>query len=483
MAAIAVATMPATPTAADAAAVGAMTTACKLSTTLPTSTKIETYVFFDCEATELTGARITEVSFVAVHCDEFRRYSQKLTKLVKSGKLADKNIHHNYPRVMNKLTLAVNPMRQISLFVEDLTGLNNESLEYQPKFSEGPAITISRFLDGLKKPCCLVAHNGNGFDFPLLRKEMSSSSLEVLPTDLLSCDSLAFFRDFYSKTRLAKAADNPQDSISLEITNGALLRTPKKSSQVLNCSPYLNTPDKSPADDSSSPPCKLLAMERSSPLGEQTTLLASPTTRVASTSTPMPTPPTNEKCRRSIASWIKELEGVSRLGGDITDNSECGGICTPIESNRMEEWRNYFSNNGGSSSSKRKLLDDFQPKNNDNPTNICCKTIDNATETVANPLLKPPACKTIDNASESVASPLLKLLKPPKRYKLSELHRHVFGVDPLESHGAEIDSLVLLRTVAMFDSAFIQWSQEHAVKYSLNATSQKSTASKHQLKT
>jgi three prime repair exonuclease-1 len=45
-----------------------------------------------------------------------------------------------------------------------------------------------------RKPICLVAHNGNRFDFPILRREIESTC-SSLPEDVLCIDSLAAFRD------------------------------------------------------------------------------------------------------------------------------------------------------------------------------------------------------------------------------------------------------------------------------------------------
>lgn len=44
-----------------------------------------------------------------------------------------------------------------------------------------------------QKPLCLVAHNGNRFDFPLLRKELFKAN-GALPEDILCVDSLEAFR-------------------------------------------------------------------------------------------------------------------------------------------------------------------------------------------------------------------------------------------------------------------------------------------------
>jgi len=75
----------------------------------------ETFVFLDLESTGLSGIgekpRITEVSLVAVH----------RTMLGSS---------HDLPRVMDKLTVCVYPMRPVTPMATDLTGKSNTLIVY-----------------------------------------------------------------------------------------------------------------------------------------------------------------------------------------------------------------------------------------------------------------------------------------------------------------------------------------------------------------
>ena len=45
-------------------------------------------------------------------------------------------------------------------------------LENEKPFDENKATLIRGFLEDCKPPICLVAHNGNNFDFPLLKEEL-----------------------------------------------------------------------------------------------------------------------------------------------------------------------------------------------------------------------------------------------------------------------------------------------------------------------
>lgn len=49
-----------------------------------------------------------------------------------------------------------------------------------------------------EKPICLVAHNGNRFDYPILRTEIHKTG-ESLPDDILCIDSLEAFKDLHNK--------------------------------------------------------------------------------------------------------------------------------------------------------------------------------------------------------------------------------------------------------------------------------------------
>ena len=53
-----------------------------------------------------------------------------------------------------------------------MTGLTNELLEHQPRFSSKTVQLIATFLTNLTQPCCLIAHNGFKYDFPLLKAEI-----------------------------------------------------------------------------------------------------------------------------------------------------------------------------------------------------------------------------------------------------------------------------------------------------------------------
>jgi len=77
------------------------------------------------------------------------------------------------PRVMNKLTLCFNPDKMILPEATSYSaGLTNSMLEDQAKFDSDTVSLLNAWLKRLPAPVCLVAHNGDKFDFDLLRKEI-----------------------------------------------------------------------------------------------------------------------------------------------------------------------------------------------------------------------------------------------------------------------------------------------------------------------
>lgn len=139
---------------------------------------IKTYVFFDIETTglpyqEKNHTKITELTFVAVSRNDLENGDgQPLPPT-------------------NKLSLLFNPQRHISEKVCNLTGLSNNYLKNQAIFKDKIKI-INSFLE-LPKPVCLIAHNGNRFDYKILLSEYLDAQ-ETLPSDLLCVDSLSGFR-------------------------------------------------------------------------------------------------------------------------------------------------------------------------------------------------------------------------------------------------------------------------------------------------
>jgi three prime repair exonuclease 1 len=139
----------------------------------------KTFAFFDLETTgipelEFFKTKITEISIVACSVEHF--------------------LNENDPRVLHKLTLCFNPFKRIDIKSSDITGLTNELLEFENKFDENAMNLLEKFISQLQQPVCLIAHNGEKFDFPLLQKQFEILKKHI-PETLKCCDSLKVLKE------------------------------------------------------------------------------------------------------------------------------------------------------------------------------------------------------------------------------------------------------------------------------------------------
>lgn len=147
--------------------------------------KIQNFVFFDLETTglphqEKNRTKITELCFVVV--------SRKDIEITSYGKTPP----------VQKLSLLFNPERNVQPDARRLTGLSQKFLKNCSRFSE-KVDTIVSFLEGFEKPVCLIAHNGNRFDYKILMAEFVNCGKKI-PNDLLCVDSLTGFRKFLKES-------------------------------------------------------------------------------------------------------------------------------------------------------------------------------------------------------------------------------------------------------------------------------------------
>lgn len=167
--------------------------------------QIKTFAFIDLETTGLpcydnNTTKITELTVITVQ-----------TKHLLLGII---------PRVQNKLSLCFNPRKLISFESEKLTGLSNIALEHSAPFSANTVRLLVNFLEHNPKPICLVAHNGNQFDYPILRTEIEKTGCQ-LPEDILCIDSLNAFRSLHAQEQAEKqVAEVASNSIPLEFQDG-----------------------------------------------------------------------------------------------------------------------------------------------------------------------------------------------------------------------------------------------------------------------
>ena len=168
---------------------------------------LKTFVYFDLEATGLRSSgrpRITEISLIAVNVDDTLKLKSRIEALQMCRKSDETVLYVErlQPRIENKLTLCVYPMATIVPSVTDITGLDNYMLDGHSRFNENTANIINNFLSHLPSPVCLVAHNGEGYDFPLLKAEMERVKTP-LNSSILCVDSYIGIKKIYEARQKA----------------------------------------------------------------------------------------------------------------------------------------------------------------------------------------------------------------------------------------------------------------------------------------
>ena len=160
--------------------------------------ELKTLVYCDLEATGLKSSgrpRISELSLVAVKIEDVLKLNSQLKIQLQKGSHKNENV---LPRVMNKLTVCVYPMSIIRPEVAEITGLDNYNLSGQSTFDKSTGELINYFLARLPGPLCLVAHNGDLYDFPLLKAELEKAKT-TLVSKTLCADSLVVIREIFQR--------------------------------------------------------------------------------------------------------------------------------------------------------------------------------------------------------------------------------------------------------------------------------------------
>ncbi|XP_053153774.1 three prime repair exonuclease 2-like [Hemicordylus capensis] len=141
----------------------------------PPPRPIETFVFMDLEATGLPPSRpkIAEMCLFSVnrHALENPQYSNSFPKPTPL-----------FPHLVDKLCIYINPDKPFTPTASSITGLNNEVFANNKKQSFNLHVfhMITAFFSRQHPPICLVAHNGYGYDFPLLKAELSALGISAL---------------------------------------------------------------------------------------------------------------------------------------------------------------------------------------------------------------------------------------------------------------------------------------------------------------
>ncbi|XP_055485535.1 three-prime repair exonuclease 1 [Psammomys obesus] len=169
---------------------------------------MQTIIFLDLEATglPLSQPKITELCLLAVH-----RYALENTSVSRGQPPPIPKP----PRVVDKLSLCIAPGKACSPGASEITGLSTAELEEYGRqcFDDNLASLLRAFLQRQPQPCCLVAHNGDRYDFPLLQAELAGLST-TSPLDGTFCvDSIAALKALEQDS--SPSGHGPRKSYSL----------------------------------------------------------------------------------------------------------------------------------------------------------------------------------------------------------------------------------------------------------------------------
>lgn len=147
---------------------------------------MQTLIFLDLEATGLPFAqpKITELCLLAVH--------RCALESPPSPQGPPPTVPPT-PRVVDKLSLCVAPGKACSPAASEITGLSTAVLAAHGRqhFDADLVKLLRAFLQRQPQPWCLVAHNGDRYDFPLLQAELAMLGLSRALDDAFCVDSIA----------------------------------------------------------------------------------------------------------------------------------------------------------------------------------------------------------------------------------------------------------------------------------------------------
>ena len=158
----------------------------KLSkTTMIGDSQFSTFIFLDLETTGLRKpVEITELSLIAV----------ERAHIINSSKTK------RIPRLLDKLTTCVRPTKEIESQASMVTCISNEDLERKKEFDIELGGTVKSFIMRQQQPACLVAHNGDNFDFKILVSHLDAVGI-TLPETVYATDSLKAFRKQHKEAK------------------------------------------------------------------------------------------------------------------------------------------------------------------------------------------------------------------------------------------------------------------------------------------
>ena len=430
----------------------------------------KTYVFFDIEATGLKSTtykpRITEMSFVAINHNDFL----SLGDVIHNSRGLFETVE---PRVLNKLTVCINPMKMIMPNVTDLTGLDNYNLEHYKPFSTETVQLINQFLKVQPQPVCLVAHNGFAYDYPLLQSEIqkiligdqSDSSVVQMLNDIKCLDSLKALREICKNTSIS---DGNQEDPSMQCTS------------FLDC---LKSLDEAGNFDQNEAHSHVETLEEtqcpsvtSTPLKNVDSALAA-SKRANSYYLPI----TPDKTHDKLPSYHNDHVSPSSSETPITPTGEQKLLNLPkVESNFDNEIILTTKASPSSNQQIKELINHYSTDEFNNETFITPDKPDKINSSCQPP--PPPRHSgagkkrfvTHTNLSEVVkakkkldfSATELSQDGIPTSFSLPKLYYHWFKKEPDRKHGAEYDCITLMRVCAYKGKEFVKYANENDTAFS-----------------
>uniref|UniRef100_UPI00358F45C8 three prime repair exonuclease 2-like isoform X2 n=1 Tax=Myxine glutinosa TaxID=7769 RepID=UPI00358F45C8 len=169
---------------------------CKSQEAVPDTDPVpnQTYVFIDVETTgvKIDRPRITELCLIAVN-----RFGLQNVHLGPPSHKNSKQLPLP-PRVLDKMTICIDPQKVVRDDAYRLTGLSNERLAENRRkgFDQHVIDMILAFLARQPTPVCLFAHNGFAFDYPMLKVEFFRLNTN-LPPNIRCADTLVAAREIF----------------------------------------------------------------------------------------------------------------------------------------------------------------------------------------------------------------------------------------------------------------------------------------------
>ncbi|XP_063966581.1 uncharacterized protein LOC129277377 [Lytechinus pictus] len=423
-----------------------------------TGLTIKSFVFLDFETSHLFPThrpKIIELSLIAINraglLDQDVNTSLYLAKNHENSTFDLSKV--SLPRIVDKLTLCLDPGKNTSPHSARLTKMGKRKLDINKKlpFDEGVVTMLNIFLSRQDAPVCLVAHNGMRFDFPILRSELSGLTTGDPPAELYCLDTLKGFRAGFGATetkgvkKKREWMKDKQNSVKISgIANVTQDRTYFNSSGIT----FAQSQDRRSGD----------FYHRTNQNGVDRSLLHNMTLH---------------KSHDAKMSLSSSSEAMSHRPS--TSDSSGYKILhdSPKSSPRCYSATEYLFNSISQSSAAASLT----------KPNPSCQTIAQSAEKAPAPPLRYSASANVEKkqtenfASQTGSPPTLGKAQsapsrhtvddhPPKRqrvsYSLVNIFKRTFEREPPHSHSAEDDVVSLIKVLLPVISDFVSWADENA---------------------